>query len=224
MKESDDSISERRRVLAAAREYRDRGYEVKIGPSSSELPAFLADFQVDLLAENGDDHVVVEVKTRESLARSSYLPGLAEVLKDKPGWRLDLVVMKPRARDVTGQVSEILSNPEVCERLAQASGLLDKGDPSSAMLLAWTATEATLRLMALRNRVRLKEHSPGYIVKQLYSDGLLDWAQYNLLSDAVSARNKLVHGLKVENIDAGDILRLIDLTERFADASCLEYA
>ncbi|MCW3054239.1 MAG: hypothetical protein JWN14_3409, partial [Chthonomonadales bacterium] len=73
---------EHRRIRSVAQEYRDRGYDVVVQPGEADLPAFLSGFQVDLYAQNSEDHVIVEVKTRTSLAKSKDMSRLAEVIED----------------------------------------------------------------------------------------------------------------------------------------------
>ena len=76
---------EHRRIRTVAQDYRDRGYDVIVQPGETDLPSFLFGFQVDLYAQNSEDHVIVEVKTRTSLAKSANLSRLAEVIQDRSG-------------------------------------------------------------------------------------------------------------------------------------------
>jgi hypothetical protein len=57
-------------IAKVADEYRRRGYDVAVKPSGADLPDFLGDFKPDLIARNGTESVVVEVKvgTRTSVA------------------------------------------------------------------------------------------------------------------------------------------------------------
>jgi len=58
---------ERQRLISVASEYERQGYEVKLQPSRTDLPAFLAGFEPDLIATGKGETVVVQVKKRTEL-------------------------------------------------------------------------------------------------------------------------------------------------------------
>src|SRR4051794_33909561 len=93
--------NQRLHVREVAREYRKRGYEVLVGPSLDQLPTFLAPFRIDLLARNGEENVVIEVRTRASLTDTPELDAIAQILQDRPSWRFELVVRNPRDREAS---------------------------------------------------------------------------------------------------------------------------
>ncbi len=90
----EDHHSALRRV---ADEYEDQGYRVTVRPTAHERPDFLASFASDLIAVRADEQVVVEVATRDSLIGDGRLVALASAIEAEPGWRLDLIVVTPRA-------------------------------------------------------------------------------------------------------------------------------
>src|SRR3954465_2370643 len=84
---------ERQRARAIAEEYRSRGYEVFEAPSAEQLPDFLSGYQPDLLIRKGNEAIVVEVKSRSSLAKDPRIRDLARLLQTKPNWNFELVVV-----------------------------------------------------------------------------------------------------------------------------------
>jgi Holliday junction resolvase len=62
---------ERQRARMLAEEYRRKGYEVVEEPSQEQLPDFLFGYHPDLLIRKGDEAIVVEVKSRTSLAQET---------------------------------------------------------------------------------------------------------------------------------------------------------
>ena len=83
----DDTIAlERERASAIAAEYRRKGYEVIEEPSTEQLPDFLSGYQPDLIVRKGDEAIIVEVKTRSSLAAYPQIRELARTLEGEPGW------------------------------------------------------------------------------------------------------------------------------------------
>ena len=84
---------ERQRARVIAEEYRRRGYEVVEEPSQEQLPDFLSGYHPDLLIRKGDEAIVVEVKSRTSLAKETQVRELARLLRTKPGWNFELIVV-----------------------------------------------------------------------------------------------------------------------------------
>lgn len=84
---------ESERARAIAEDYRNEGFEVIEHPSEQQLPSFLSAYQPDLLIRKNDETVVVEVKTRASLAQQPYLGEMSELLRERPGWRFELVMV-----------------------------------------------------------------------------------------------------------------------------------
>jgi Holliday junction resolvase-like predicted endonuclease len=138
---------ERQRARAIAEEYRSKGYEVIEQPSPEQLPEFLAGYQPDVLVRRGDEAIIVEVKSRSSLARDSRITEMARLVQTERHWNFELVLVgeeeqlsvpegvRPLERD------DILRGIEAAERLLAAEFL------AAALLQAWSTLEATLRLL-----------------------------------------------------------------------------
>jgi Holliday junction resolvase len=76
---------ERERLLQLAESYKSKGYEVILNPSAEDLPDFLDAYHPDMVVHCGNENVVVQVKSRFSLANSSsYLRDLANVIEQHP--------------------------------------------------------------------------------------------------------------------------------------------
>src|SRR3954470_2751922 len=84
---------EKQRAHDVAEEYRGKGYKVIEEPSPHDLPNFLSGYHPDLLVRRGDEAVVVEVKARSSLVKDPQIRDLARLLRAKPGWNFELVVV-----------------------------------------------------------------------------------------------------------------------------------
>ena len=79
-------------VSEIASEYEGQGYEVKLQPTPADLPDFLKDFRPDLIATGKNETVVVEVKTRDGLRNAHSVAALESALRDRPGWRFELIM------------------------------------------------------------------------------------------------------------------------------------
>lgn len=193
-----------------AREYRKRGYEVLMKPTPDQLPAFLAPFQIDILARNAEENVVIEVRTQGSLTNAPELDAIAKVLQDKPAWRFELVVSNPRDRAAVYFKDATSINPaDIVARLNEARDLSEQEHGEAALLLAWSATEALLRYIADAESIQVKAHDPAQVVKSLFVYGVLDKEQYQALQDALHTRNMVAHGFNERNSLVDAVTRLL---------------
>jgi hypothetical protein len=111
----------------------------------------------------------------------------------QPNWRLELVVTNPATR-LLADSHQVLRPSEIEERIGDAETLSRVGRQASAMVLIWSAAEATLRLTARRHGVALRRDDPQHIVTQLTVLGDLGRAEYEVLHSAAAARDAVVHG------------------------------
>src|SRR6266540_6725444 len=83
---------EEKRLFDIAEEYKRRGYVVTISPTRKTLPDFLTKFKPDMVAEGPNDSVVIEVKTSGKIRGTDYWKELSSVVRQNPGWRLELII------------------------------------------------------------------------------------------------------------------------------------
>jgi REase_AHJR-like len=214
MMETSIASAATRRVEQIANEYKDQGYEVLVEPQIPQLPGSLAGFQPDLVVRRGAEVVVIEVKSRESLS-DPRLQALAEAVRRQPGWRFELVLLKP---ELGPPGTREWSAEDVTDTLSQVETLLRSGHQEAALLLAWSAAEATLRLLAHKERLALEREDAPYLLKLLVSRGVFTRAQYDLLWDVLQSRNAVAHGLKPPELDPAKIRKLLKLLPRLIRA------
>ena len=216
MKKSTETL-EKKRLNSVAREYRKQGYKVLPYPSETDLPSFLSGFQPDLIAYSDKENVVVEVKSKATLSKADYLPSLASAVNSQPGWRLDLIVTNPARQSVVEEEAEELSQPEIYARLESVRQLLSINQEDAATLLAWSAAEATLRLVARRQEIELEENQPLFVINQMYSLGALSRKDYQLLQEGMRVRNLIVHGFRAPESGAAVVRKLMKRTEELLE-------
>ncbi len=215
--------TERERLLKLAQEYRDKGYEVLFEPNLEDRPDFLKSYRPDMIARRGDEAVVIEVKSRTSFNSSStqYLLDLAQLIKQHPGWRFELVMTNPEDAVSHSEAEGSLQAPEIELRL-QVARQLTAQCPEAAVLYAWSLIEATLRLVAEKEGLSLKRFDLLYLVKQLAVEGVISRAEYQLLMRALSLRNAIAHGFKTTQLTQDSVCELIEITEQLLKASHAE--
>ncbi len=206
---------EKRRISEVARDYRKRGYDVIVEPRKNDLPDFLEKFRPDMIARNDSETVVIEVKTHDSLSKSKYIDELAKILEDKPSWRFELIVTNPKGKDwLQANEYKLIDESEIVQRLEEATILLKQQHREAALLLAWSAVEATMRRIAQQEKVSFEKQQSAYIVKKLFSLGLLDKSQYSVIQGCVELRNAVVHGYGISRLEFDRVRKLIEVTKQ----------
>jgi hypothetical protein len=148
--------------------------------------------------------VVIEVKPRAALG-DPQLQELAEAVRRQPGWRFELVLLRPEH----GPPGTKEWNAEdVAHSLGQVETLLSSGHKEAALLLAWSAVEATLRLLARRERLAPEREDAPYLLKLLATRAVLTGAQHDRVWDALQLRNAVAHGHKPPELDPTKIENL----------------
>lgn len=203
--------SERQALRRVAREYQRDGYEVLIEPSTEMLPDWLGSFQIDLLASNKDEHVVVEIKSQPNLNAPPPVDALARAVESHAGWRLDFVVVNSRGAKLTHERERLLDEKELGRRIEMASKLQDEGLYEAAMLMLWSAIEGALRRSAVLAGILIESFDTIALLKQLHFQGLLTADQYRSLRGAADIRNATAHGLKSRAPSSDSLEALKDL-------------
>jgi hypothetical protein len=206
-------------VENVAGRYRSEGYQVTVRPEESQVPPFAAGLHVDLLATKADEYVLVQVKeNREDLRNDPQSARIAEAINAEPGWRFDLVVLsgdspteKLAKEAPEPSVDVILRNLNHAERSAQA------GDHASSFIVAWASLEAAMRRAARASGMELQNISPLFLLRTLYSNGLLARNEFDQLNGYLRFRNAFVHGLAAPNIDAVPTLYVVSAARKLLE-------
>lgn len=208
---------ERLRLLELVTEYRQKGYEVILSPKPEELPDFLRSYRPDMIVSRGEEKVVIEVKSRPSIASAQYLRGLAQAVEEHPGWRVELVMTNSEDALYSAKVEGSLQEHEIKSQL-QVARKLTVDHPESAILYAWSLAEATLRLLANKEGLDLQRPEPLRLLKQLATEGVISKAEYQSLMNASPLRNAIAHGFKTTHLTPNVVLNLIEVTEQLLNS------
>jgi len=206
----------REQLLKVAEEYRNQGYEVAFHPNPEDIPVFLKNYRPDMIVRRGDESVVVQINSASSLNSSStqYLSSLAEAIEKQHGWRLEFVMINPEDAPIALPQSEgSLQIQDIEARLSVAKQITTQ-NLESAILYSWALVEATLRLLAEKEELSLKNFNPQYLVKYLTYEGVISRSDYQLLMNALSLRNTIAHGFKTSQLTDNSVHELIAVTEK----------
>jgi uncharacterized protein YutE (UPF0331/DUF86 family) len=210
---------ERQRARALAEEYRSRGYEVIEEPSPAQLPDFLSDYRPDLLVRKGDEAIVVEVTSRSSLAKDAQMRDLAQLLQTKPHWNFELVIVGEGERTSAPEGARPFERDDIPRGIEAAEKLLESGFSEAALLVAWSTSEATVRLLIEEEGLVLDHLNPPYILKQAVMNGVIARDEYTFLTKVIKYRNALVHGFKTIDFDPALVSELISRTKRLVQST-----
>jgi hypothetical protein len=204
-------VPEKQTLERIAKQYRKEGYEVSLSPSSADLPEPLRDFQIDLLARKGEETVVVEIKMARTEKPSPEIERLAEAVSRIPNYRFDFVAVQ--RQPIIGR-EQWLDSVSLSVRLQESDRLFAQGYVDASILLLWSVTEGILRLLADRHRLGLSSRGPQTMVKTLYSQGLIDKVDADILEQAGQLRNLSVHGYRIEPVGDAIFARWQEVNRR----------
>ena len=213
---------ESERLITIAREYKQKGYKILLQSPSTDWPDFLKDHEPDLVALGKDENVVIEVKSRSSLSSDIDVQELAHLVEAEPGWRFELVLVRENPVQSAPNDSSPHKGKEI-KRSIEAANFLEEGHfNETALVSAWTALEAAIRLQCEREDVELVRFTPDYLLKQAVTYGIVSRDEYHDLLDAMKYRNAFVHGFKLERFEPSLIRYLNDFASRIVRLSTQE--
>ncbi|MCI0488358.1 MAG: hypothetical protein L0229_17350 [Blastocatellia bacterium] len=202
---------EKRRLQEVAKKYENKGYTVFVQPDSSQLPEFLSEYRPDILVKRENENIVIEVKSRGSLAQSSHLKDLAREIQQHPGWRFDLVMANPPEEEAYVEDARSLDKEDIIRNLKESDELIESNHKEAALLLSWATAEAALRLLASTEQIPLKRYDSLYLIKQLKTYGVISREEYDLFMRALNLRNAAAHGFKADGFDS-DLVQTLKQT------------
>jgi uncharacterized protein YutE (UPF0331/DUF86 family) len=85
---------------------------------------------------------------------------------------------------------------------------------AAALLVAWSAAEAAMRLASKNHEIELPDFRPSTVISRLYSDGLLERDEYDFLLDCMRVRNAVAHGFYEGRLKSNVLKRLQKITLR----------
>ena len=208
----DLTITEKQFADIKAAEYLAKGYQV-----SREAPIeFLPGYRADLLVKKEDETKVIEIKTQPSLAANPALRQFERIINSRPGWSFELqLVGEPEGLAVT-EDARALDETGIIGRLSQAEAILDAGFAEAALLMAWSATEAVVRMLVAAEGIAItRATNPAYILGMAVAHGAMDRDDYRQLLIAMAYRNAIAHGLEAGDFTGTLVIDLVAMARLF---------
>ena len=109
----------------------------------------------------------------------------------------------PKARDLRG--AQEFTGDDITQSLEQAERLGGMGFTRYALIAAWAALEAAMRIrLRASGQEAGWESMPRQMLKELYSAGELSPDEFRRVELASQLRNQIVHGFAPQLPDAGN--------------------
>ena len=204
--------SEQQRIQKVRQVYRDKGYDVLIEPQSDQLPDFLQAFRPDLIVHKGDEHIVVEVRTRGQVSDFPQVNELAKVVRNEVGWKFQLFLLGPENSFFVNGAS-LFTVEEIRLKIKEVAFFVENGHLEAAFLMGWSLVEATLRVLAVKEGIEGETATPDYLLKQMTFEGIIARETYHDLKHAQQTRDAIAHGFKSSQLTVETVQELIDLID-----------
>ena len=199
MNYKDHIVREQRKIKRLATEYKQKGYKVYVAPQKKLLPKLIAEFEPDILVKKGDENILIEVKTTESLRRSVYLTDLAEKVESIKNWKFELVLTNPKTRFIEQNTNYIEFSGEELQNKLHTLKKSDHLIAEANLLYAWSLFLASARLLLKKEQPKIKiKPEAQAIIKQLFSYGIISKKNYDWLNNTNETIYKNSHGYKTE--------------------------
>jgi hypothetical protein len=198
-----------------AKRYEELGYAVTTEPPLSAIPFALAGYQPDILAERGDEHLLIEVKRASSKVDPKRFLLVDEEVNRHPGWRFLIVTIADEELDPQSEnmPADDLSVEEVRQHLQVLDSLSGSG-ASLGLLLPqlWAAYSVSLRLLLNRQGVSIERQTDLSLINRAYSEGVVSFQEHQAAKRFLSLRNESAHRLNpvVPDADWRELRSLVD--------------
>jgi hypothetical protein len=161
----------------------------------------------------------LEVKSRSSLAKDPQTRELARSLQTKAHWNFELVVVGGRERFSAPEGARLFERDDILRGIEAAERLLESGFSDASLLLAWSTSEATVRLLTEEEGIVFDHFNPLYILKLAVMNGVISRDDYNFVMNIVKYRNALVHGFKTIDFNPALVKKLISTAKRLLQST-----
>src|SRR5262249_6080288 len=171
------------------------------------------------LIHKGHEALVVVVRSRSALAHDPHVRELARVVQARPDWHFELVVVGEEEPVRAPAGARPFTRTEIVRGLAEAERLLETGFAEAALLRAWSASEATVRLLTEEEGIVLDRFTPQAILKEAVMHGVIAREEYHFLTRVLLYRNAVSHGFTTQDFAPNLVEELLSMTKQMLQAT-----
>ena len=203
---------ERKKVAQLARKYVKQGYDVFADLPEYRPPHEIEGFMPDLIVRKGNETIIIEVATSESLRSSDKAVRLAEYGSRYPNVRFDLVLANPQPHASGKQRIKVLERELDAlygRMLLDLEYAIGNELHDVAIVLASQILEGLLARVAERKAIAVPQGADLVTLARVLFEGqVISESVVEFCSDVQSARNQVVHaGASTVTYDGTDLTR-----------------
>jgi hypothetical protein len=200
--------TERALLEAVAARYKAEGFDVFVEPSHALLPPFMQDYRPDAVAIGPEKKIAIEIARERS---DDKLRRLRERFSGHDDWEFVVLYVTPGAGTDRMEAAPL----DAIKRTVQSvTELRSAGQPTAALVLGWSALEATARAL-LPDRLA-RPQPPASLIEVLAGEGYITPSKADSLRIAAAVRNEAAHGQLDVAVESKHLDALLDALRTLA--------
>jgi hypothetical protein len=180
--------TERALLEVVTARYKAEGFDVFVEPSQALLPPFMQEYRPDAVAIGPGKKVAIEI-ARAGERSADKLKRLHERFSGHDDWEFVVLYVTPGAGTERMEVAPV---DAIRRAIQSVTDLRSAGQPTAALVLGWSALEATAR--ALMPDRLARPQPPASLIEVLAGEGYITPSEADSLRIAAGARNDAAHG------------------------------
>jgi hypothetical protein len=180
--------TERALLEAVTARYKAEGFDVFVAPSQAILPPFMQEYRPDAVAIGPGKKVALEI-ARAGERSTDKLKRLHERFSGHDDWEFVVLYVTP---GVGTERMEVAAVDAIHRAIQSVTELRSAGQPTAALVLGWSALEATARAL-LPDRLA-RPQPPASLIEVLAGEGYITPTEADSLRIAAGVRNEAAHG------------------------------
>lgn len=194
-----NSEKEAEKTRELTQELEAKGYVVKVEPSLDELPFSMHGYRPDLVAQKGQEGIIIEIKGSLKRLPINRFQDISKQVSDHKGWRFALVTLDDPLESSLDSFDVNVPDLEyVKERFKKIDDVIRMQMLSAAILEGWSLIEACLRICADRANIPVTFLEASRLINHLYSEAEISMGQTDQLKELMKYRNKVAHGINTQ--------------------------
>jgi REase_AHJR-like len=197
MNSTTESLQEQK-IRSKAEELLNKGYQVLIEPSISELPFDLGEYRPDLIARKDNEGIILDVKSSLKRWPISRFQDISDRIASHPGWRFILIKLDDvNEKFLPSSQSDLPSWDDLNSRINKLNMLVQESFIEPALLFFSSILEAAMRKRAIQQNMPIWRFPEEKLLNHLFSDGEISILDVDLFETCLDLRNKSAHGTTI---------------------------
>jgi hypothetical protein len=203
----------KRSFRSTVNDLENQGYTVVVGPSPSAIPFDLYSYRPHILATRGDEHLIIEIKTRGSHRSLEKYQEIAKIIGSHRDWRFMLSTVDEEESTDGTIISEPIDSATLQRMLLKLDALLETDNYDLALPYLWSVYMSGMRNAGRSKSIPMDVTSDLSVLNYMYSLGEISNDEYNLARKFLNLRKMAAHNLAM-NISHEKVAELRDYVKQ----------